>query len=416
MTDRFDLLRSELEQHLPAAVALRHELHRAPHLSGAEGPTRDAVLAALPSSALVQHVADTGAVARIGGTGPAVAVRAELDALAVTEATGLPWASARVGTMHACGHDVHLAALTALACAVDVVGGPAPLLVVLQPREETYPSGARDIAESGVLAAQDVRAVVAAHVQPVLAPGTVSCTPGPVNASSDEFTVTVTGVGGHAAYPHQNVDPVIALASVVVALQTLVSRSADPMSSVVLSVTTLRAGTAANVTPDSATARGTVRALDPQARALLLDRLHDVVDLTARSHGCTGQVTVTPGEPVLLNDPDVAAAAAPLLAAEGFAVDSSLRSAGSDDFAYYTELLPSLMMFVGTSGPGTRLHSAGFTPADADVGAVARALLAGYLAAASSAIGEPAPLDSRLADGAPVHRPTRTATTWRSAP
>jgi amidohydrolase len=399
VNDRFDQLRQRLEQELPAAVLLRHELHRHPELSGAEGPTRDLVLAALPGGADAQQVAHTGAVLRVGGAGPAVAVRAELDALAVTEATGLPWASERAGIMHACGHDVHMAALVALARAVDTVGGPAPLLAVLQPREETYPSGALEISESGILAEQDGRAAIAAHVQPLLPTGTVACTAGPVNASSDEFTITVEGRGGHAAYPHQTMDPVVTLAHTVVALQSIVSRGMDPMTPVVLSVTTLTAGSAANVVPDGAVARGTVRAMNTQARRAVLRRLAQVVDLVAQANGCVGRVEITEGEPVLENNTDIARATAPLLRRLGVEVDDTLRSAGSDDFSYFSQKMPSLMMFVGTHGGAERLHSAAFAPSDEHVGQVARALLAGYLAAATTLIS-PQPVPDAVA--APV--------------
>ena len=391
MIDHLSALRQRLEHELPAAIRLRHELHRRPELSGREAATRDLVLAAMSDcagesggdSSQARRIAGTGAVLRIGGPGRPVAVRAELDALAVTEATGVPWASQHPDVMHACGHDVHLAALMALCRAVHAVGGPAPLLAVLQPREETYPSGARDISESGVLDAESPHAMIAAHVQPALPVGTVACTPGAVNASSDEFAITITGTGGHAAYPHLTRDPVVALAHVVVALQSLVSRGADPMSSVVLSVTTLSAGAAANVTPEVAEARGTVRAMDTGSRAELLRRIPDVVDLVARTHGCAGRVDIVAGEPVLHNDPGIVRATTPLLRAQGIEVDDTLRSAGSDDFAYYSAKLPSLMMFVGTGGCGTveRLHSPTFAPDDRHVGDVARALLAGYLAA-----------------------------------
>lgn len=395
MSDHLSALRQRLEHELPDAIRLRHELHRRPELSGREAATRDLVLAAMPGcggdsggapdddSGKPRQVADTGAVLRIGGPGRPVAVRGELDALAVTEATGMPWASQNPDVMHACGHDVHLAALVALCRAVHAVGGPAPLLAVLQPREETYPSGARDISESGVLEAESPHAMIAAHVQPALPVGTVACTAGAVNASSDEFAITVTGTGGHAAYPHLTHDPVVALAHVVVALQSLVSRGADPMSSVVLSVTTLSAGAAANVVPEVAEARGTVRAMDTGSRAELLRRIPEVVDLVARAHGCAGRVDIVAGEPVLHNDPGIVQATAPLLRAQGIEVDRTLRSAGSDDFAYYSAKLPSLMMFVGTGAGDTveRLHSPTFAPDDRHVGDVARALLAGYLAA-----------------------------------
>ncbi|MFI1738161.1 M20 family metallopeptidase [Streptomyces sioyaensis] len=374
-------LAAALDEELPAAAALRHRLHARPCLSGAEAPTRDLVLAALPAGSTTK-VADTGAVVRIGGPGPAVAVRAELDALAVQEQTGAPWTSEHPGLMHACGHDVHLAALTALARAIGRKGGPAPLLAVLQPREETYPSGAQDVVEDGILDREQCRAVIGAHVQPLLPAGTVACTPGGVNASSDEFTVTVHGRSGHAAYPHLTRDPVVTLAHIVVALQSLVSRGTDPMSHVVLSISTLAAGTAANVIPGTAEARGTLRALGNRERETLHARLAEVAGLVAQAHGCTAQVDITRGEPVLDNDPALTAATRPLLGPLGLRVGDDLRSAGSDDFSFFCAQLPSLMLFVGTHGGTEQLHSPTFLPPDDRIRDVAHALLAGYLAAA----------------------------------
>ncbi|HCA85799.1 MAG TPA: amidohydrolase [Streptomyces sp.] len=384
-------LLDELERALPAAVDLRRRLHARPCPSGEETETRDTVLAALPARREVTPAAGTGAVVRVGGAGPAVGVRGEMDALAVTERTGVPWASERPGVMHACGHDVHLAAVTALAHAVDRVGGPAPMLVILQPREETYPSGARDMAEDGVLRREQCRAVIGAHVQPLLPAGTVACTPGAVNASSDEFTITVRGEGGHAAYPHRTRDPVVALAHVVVSLQSVVSRGTDPMSPLVLSVTTLAAGTAANVVPGVATARGTLRAMHTGDRERVQSRMTETADLVARAQGCEAEVEFVRGEPVLDNDAGLSAATAPLLDEFGFKVSQDLRSAGSDDFSYFSERMPSLMQFVGTHGGTEQLHSPTFLPSDERVGDVARALLAGYLAAAGCLTVPPAP-------------------------
>ncbi|MFF7228519.1 amidohydrolase [Streptomyces sioyaensis] len=382
MTDRhLSALAAALDEELPAAAALRHRLHARPCLSGAEAPARDLVLAALPAGSTTK-VADTGAVVRIGGPGPAVAVRAELDALAVQEQTGAPWTSEHPGLMHACGHDVHLAALTALARAIGRKGGLAPLLAVLQPREETYPSGAQDVVEDGILDREQCRAVIGAHVQPLLPAGTVACTPGGVNASSDEFTVTVHGRSGHAAYPHLTRDPVVTLAHIVVALQSLVSRGTDPMSPVVLSVSTLAAGTAANVIPGTAEARGTLRALGNRERETLHARLAEVAGLVAQAHGCTAQVDITRGEPVLDNDPALTAATRPLLGPLGLRVGDDLRSAGSDDFSFFCAQLPSLMLFVGTHGGTEQLHSPTFLPPDDRIRDVAHALLAGYLGAA----------------------------------
>jgi amidohydrolase len=380
--DAQSLLRA-LEEELPAAVRLRRMLHAAPDPSGREGRTRDAVLAALPPGSLVTPVASTGAVVRVGGPGAPVAVRVELDAFPVAEETGLAWASRHPGVMHACGHDVHLAALVALVRTVSAVGGPAPLLAVLQPREETYPSGAQDVIASGVLRSEGCTAVVAAHVHPHLPAGAVSCEPGAVNASADEFAVTVRGAGGHAAYPHLTRDPILALAHVVVALQAIVSRFVDPLSSAVVTVGALRAGSAANAVPETAVARGTVRAMSAQERQDVHRRIGEVARGVAAAHGCEAEVALVRGEPVLWNDEALAGAAARRYAELGLAQDRPLRSMGADDFSFFADELPALMVFVGVGDQPGGLHSARFAPSDRAVHDVARAMLGAYLGACS---------------------------------
>lgn len=370
-----------LERHLPSAVQLRHELHRNPDLSGEEAPTRDAVIAALPPGMRRTDAAQTGAVLRLGGRGPAIGVRGEMDALPIHETTGVEWASTAPGVMHACAHDVHMAALVALARAVDEIGTPHPLLAVLQPREETYPSGAEDIMAAGVLADQECAAMVGAHIQPTLAHQQVACVPGGVNAASDEFVLEVAGTPGHAAYPHLAVDPVLTTAQVVVALQAVVSRMVDPMRSAVLGVSSIVAGEAANVIPGTARARGTLRALDPETRHLLREQLSIVASGVAGAYGCRAEVTITPGEPVLDNHPELTELTRPHLEGRGFSISDTLRSLGSDDFSFYGERIPALMMFVGTGAVGG-LHTSDFLPGDDDVRQVAQAMCAGYLAGA----------------------------------
>ncbi|MEV5890472.1 M20 metallopeptidase family protein [Nonomuraea fuscirosea] len=392
-----------LGRELPAAAALRRELHALPRVSGQEEPTLKRVLDALPEGA-VEQVAGTGAVLRIGGAGPAVGMRGELDALPIAEQTGVPWASVN-GAMHACGHDVHLAAVVALARAVAATGARdshaadvhardadalAPLLVVLQPREETFPSGALDVVASGVLGRHRVQAMIGAHVQPVLAGGTIACAPGPVNASADEFRVTVRGAEGHAAYPHLTRDPVLAMAQVIVAAQQLVSRVADPMVPTVVTFGTVNAGSTPNAVPGEAVARGTLRTMSRKWRERLHERFAQVVEDTARAYGCVAEVEILPGEPILVNDRALAVRAGERLREQGWTVDDELRSCGADDFARYGEVAPSLMMFVGVD-TAAGLHSPGFLPDDDAVGAVAEALLAGYLAASPPSTGGPSP-------------------------
>jgi amidohydrolase len=388
LQDWYERLAAAVHEELPGALELRHRLHADPRVSGDESDTAAAVVEALGVGEGTT-VAATGRIVRIwGGPGPSVALRAELDGLAVEERTGVDWA-ATTGVMHACGHDAHLAGLVALGRAVARVGGPAPLVAVLQPREESAPSGARDIAESGALAAEGVDSIVAAHVQPQLPAGVVNATPGPVNAATDEFTITVTGHGGHGGYPHTTVDPVLALCAVVVNLQQLVSRRVDPTVGAVLAVTQLDAGSSFNVVPDTARARGGLRVMREEDRTMLLQALTEVAEHTAAAHGCTAEVHSENNEPVLTNDPELARATVPWLTRSGVAVDDSFRSFGADDFSHFNTEHRSLMLFLGVDGgeqgadgrrPG--LHSPRFLPGDEVVAQVADAMLAGYLAGA----------------------------------
>jgi amidohydrolase len=374
-------LSQELDAQVTAVVPLRRQLHAHPEVSGSEYLTRATVLGWLPGAEGAE-VADAGAVVRIGGPGPAIAIRAELDALPIEETTGVPWAAAN-GAMHACGHDVHLAAVTAVARCLQRAAASMPLLVVLQPREETYPSGALDVAASGILARHDVRAMIGAHVQPVLPDGLVSCDGGVVNAAADEFEVTMRGRGGHAAYPHLTADPVLALAQFAVSAQQLVSRTANPVVPTVVTIGALRAGDAANATPEIATARGTLRTMSPIARPQLQERLAEIATGVAMAHECTAEVTVWPGEPPLRNDPRLAEVTSRHLISLGLGIGGPLHSCGADDFAYFTEILPALMLFVGVGdGTSMRLHDHEFLPPDETIRFTARALLAGYLAAA----------------------------------
>src|SRR6266496_4067499 len=338
------VLSAALAGELSEAVRLRHELHADPELSGSEHRTAARMAAAL-DAADAPPVAGTGRLVRIGPShGPCIAVRAELDALPVAEQTGAPWAS-RNGAMHACGHDVHMAALAALgraarqacppaassaglparASAAPPAGLPAALLAVLQPSEEAEPSGARDIVASAA-------------------------------------------------------DPVLALCQAVVTLQQIVSRRTDPTHGAVVSVGALEAGQAPNVIPAAAVARGTLRALDQADRAAMRTMLREIVQHVCLAHGCQGTVTIDEGEPALVNDESLAAASWPWLRQAGFTVDTSFRSCGSDDFAFYGATAPSLMMFIGAGSPVT-LHHPRFLPDDDLVGQVASAMLAGYLGA-----------------------------------
>jgi amidohydrolase len=375
-----------IERELPRAVELRHRLHAHPELAHAEFETSASVAAEMPVAC--ESVAGTGLIARVGSAdGAAVAVRAELDGLPIAERTDSPF-RATGATMHACGHDVHMAALVALARAAHALGEalPAPLLAVFQPSEEAYPSGAEQLV--GPLTAHAPAAMVAAHAHPELPWGAVALDPGTVNASCDIVEIALEGQPSHGAYPHRGRDPILALAAIVVALHAQIGRRIDPIHPATLTVGVLEGGSAENVIPTLAHARGALRAYRPEDRLALQRMVEEVVSGIASAHGCRGAVELTPGEPALQNDPTIVARARELLSSAGLSPAPEWRSTGSDDFAFFGALgVPLAMGFVGLHG------AAGFTPrplhhpelliSDDAVGAVARAQAVLYLAASA---------------------------------
>lgn len=381
-----------LQRELPAAVALRHDLHATPCLSGEEGAATARITAHLADLVRFEEVAGTGGIARLGpDAGPAVALRAELDALPIAERTGAAFAAAGAA-MHACGHDVHQAALAALVRASAGLDLPVGLVAVLQPREESYPSGALDILREAALERLDVAHVIAAHVHPGVPTGAVAAGSGFINAAADELEVRVEGRGGHGGYPHEGADVVAAIAHIAIALPEVVRRTVSPLHPALISVGTLTAGEgAANVLPAEARLRATMRTTDPADRRRLFDAVQAMAARTAEAFGTRAEAVRIEGEPVLMNDSALALGADDWLARLGVDAAEPLRSLGADDFSYFSEAVPSLMLFVGveTAGqhPQPALHDPRFLPGDESVGDVARALLAGYLAAAERVLG-----------------------------
>jgi amidohydrolase len=386
-----DRLLAGIEQELPEAVELRHRLHAHPELAHAEHRTAATIAAELPVES--RSVAGTGLLARIGPPdGSPIAVRAELDALPIEEHSAVPY-RAPSGAMHACGHDVHMAALVALTRAAHGLGDslPAGLLAVFQPSEEAYPSGAELLAREELPEIAPA-AVLAAHVHPELAWGTVALDAGTVNASSDNFEIAIEGEPSHGSYPHRGRDPVLALSHVIVALHAQVGRRIDPLMPAVLNVGVIEGGETENVIPRLARARGSLRAHRPEDRQALRRMLEEVVAGIAAAHGCRGGTTIATGEPALRNDAAITAEARELLSHAGLEPAPAWRSCGSDDFAFFGELAPLAMAFVGLDGAeGFKrlpLHHPEMLPPDAAVGAVARVQAVLY-AAAAAALAQP---------------------------
>jgi amidohydrolase len=376
-----------IEKELPQAVELRHELHLKPELSHAEDQTAAMVATKLPVACAT--AAGTGRLALVGPPDrPAVAIRAELDGLPVQERTGAPF-SATGNAMHACGHDVHMAALVALVRAAHPLREqlPAPLLAVFQPSEEAYPSGAQQLAQ-GELSEQTLCAVVAAHIHPELPWGSVALDAGVVNASYDSIRITIEGESTHGAYPHQGRDSILALSQTVVALHTLIARRIDPLWPSVLTVGRIEGGSAENVMPAEASARLALRAYRSEDRLALREMVEETVKGVAAAHGCTGRIELVEGEPPLENDEEIVSSARELLLDAGLEPGTAWRSCGSDDFAFFGKLAPLAMAFVGLDGAKgfvrRPLHHPELLVPDAAVGVVARVQAALYLAAARS--------------------------------
>ena len=338
-------------------VALREEIHRHPELAFEERETSQRLYEALGQlrPAALERIADTGVVARFRGrdrSAPVVAVRGDIDALPITEATGLPFASQRPGVMHACGHDVHAAWTVGVAHLLAREPAAGDVVVVLQPAEETG-KGAAAVLASGALAG--VAAIFGGHVDRRFAVGQVVAQPGPLAASADTFSVTLRGAGAHAARPHEGTDPVVGAGALIGALQTVVARRVNPSVPAVLTVGSVHAGTAPNIIPDCATLSGTMRAVDSDTRALLQHEMRRVVEGVAAAHGLTAEVALEIGPPPLINASQPAGwarrAVEKVLGGEAIVPLGPLNLA-AEDFASYLEQMPGCFLRIGAREKG----------------------------------------------------------------
>jgi len=344
---------------LPQAVALRRRIHQWPEV-GLELPeTQHAVVDALSGLPLTVACGErtSSVVATLTGVrpGPTILLRADMDALPLTEHTDLPFASERDGVMHACGHDAHTAML--VAAARLLVGHRARLAgtvrFMFQPGEEGH-HGARFMIDEALLEGPTVDAAFALHSSPVDPSGHVMSRPGPFLASADILTIRFRGRGGHAAAPHLALDPVPAACEAVLALQLLVTRQVDIFDPAVVTITEFRAGTAHNVIPETATLVGTVRALSDGTRQTLWQRISEVVAGIASAHGITAEVDIHEGYPPTRNDGDLAPWAldvARAVVGDDAVADMPAPVMAADDFAYVLQRVPGTMAFLGTAPP-----------------------------------------------------------------
>jgi hippurate hydrolase len=361
MTD-FAALADAARSILPEVVEVRRQLHRHPEI-GLDLPATQAIVGeSLAGLGLTPRFGRTvsSVTVRIDGTrpGPTVLLRADMDGLPLREDTGLPFASTVDGTMHACGHDTHVAMLLGaarlLADRRDELAGS--VLLMFQPGEEGF-HGARFMIEEGLLdepGAAPVTGAFALHISTRYPSGTVNVRPGALLASSDTLRITVRGRGGHASAPHLAVDPIAVAARIVLDLQTMVGRRIDVFDPAVVTIAQVVAGTTTNIIPETAFLGGTIRTVSAATRALIADRIREVAAGAALATGAAVEIEIEPGYPVTVNDPGFTAfvldTARELLGTERVGVLAA-PIMGAEDFSYVLERIPGAMAFLGAS-PG----------------------------------------------------------------
>ena len=350
---------------LPELTEFRRDLHRNPELLYDVHATAAKVAAALREAGVdevVEGIGRTGVVGVIRGqsntSGRAIGLRADMDALPIMEETGAEWASTVPGKMHACGHDGHTTML--LGAAKQLAESRAfdgTVLVIFQPAEEGG-AGAKAMIDDGMLTRWPLDEVYGMHNKPDLPLGEFGVCAGPLMGSVDEVRITIEGVGGHAAFPHNTVDPLMPTSALIQALQSIVSRNLDPLKSAVISITTIHGGDAFNVIPQAITMTGTVRTLDEGVRDMVETRIAKAVQGVADAYDAKATLDYIRMYPVTVNaEVGAARAAAAAIAVSGEErVDQSWAPAmGGEDFSFMLNEVPGAMIFVG-NGPSAGLH------------------------------------------------------------
>jgi len=361
--------KAEAEALRDELVAWRRDFHKHPELGFQE--RRSAAIIAERLIALGYQVktglAETGLVATLQGGRPGrvVAARFDMDALPICEENEVDYASANPGVMHACGHDAHMAiglGLASLAAAHrDELAGA--LRLIFQPAEEGV-RGAQRMLEAGALAAPRPEVFLGCHVWNDRPAGTVQVTAGPVMAATQDWACVIHGRGGHGAQPHQTVDPIVAAAQIVIALQTVVSRNVNPLESAVVTVGMVHGGDAPNIIPSQVKLQGTIRAYSAEVRELLLQRMDRLAQGVAAAYGATAALQFEELTPAVINDARVAevvrAAAERVVGPERIHTD--LRTMGSEDASFYMQEVPGCYIFFGSANPARGLNAPHHNP------------------------------------------------------
>jgi amidohydrolase len=336
-------------------ISMRRSLHAIPEASFKETGTQAKVASYLRSAGIAyrQVPGSTGVLGTIRGRGRrTVAIRSDMDALNITERTGLPFASRHPGFMHACGHDAHMAVVLGAALVLKHLGKglPGNVRLIFQPAEETSPGGALTMIKAGALRAPAVGAVLGLHVDPVIQVGRVAVNPGVVSAAADEFRVVITGKGGHGSSPHKSVDAVVVAADFITSLQTVVSRRVSPMDNVVVSIGRICGGLKSNIIAERVDMDGTVRTKTREMRRRVPAMISKILSTTCAAYGARGEFKFVKGYPPVRCDPGLSAlvrdATSDILGRSVTTTSPGLEM-GGEDFAYYAEEVPGVMVFLG---------------------------------------------------------------------
>jgi len=361
--------KAEAETMRDQLVAWRRDFHAHPELGFQEHRSAEIVAERLRELGyqVQTGVANTGVVGLLEGKGPGLVAMArfDMDALPVTEVNETDYVSQNPGVMHACGHDGHMAiglgVATLAAKYREKMAGR--LKLVFQPAEEGG-NGAEMMVQEGVLENPRPDVILATHVWNSRPLGTIHVTPGAVMAAAEKWACTVRGKGGHGAMPHQTVDPIVAASTIVVALQTIVSRNVSPLETAVVTVGAIKGGEAFNVIPPQVNLGGTIRTYDSQVRDTVVRRMHEVVESVASAYNATAELEVNSMTPAVINDAEVTevvrAAAEAVVGPEN--VFSGERTMGSEDAAFFTQEVPGCYLFLGSANAERGLDAAHHNP------------------------------------------------------
>lgn len=359
-------IRPEIQALQPQLVAFRRQIHQHPELGFKERITAAAIAAKLTEWKIPHQIgiAQTGIVAMIQGRKTSfrlktLAIRADLDALPIQEANDVPYKSQHDGVMHACGHDGHvaIALMTAYYLSQHQSDFAGMVKIIFQPAEEG-PGGAKPMIEAGVLKNPDVDAIIGLHLWNNLPLGTIGVRSGALMAAVELFSLTIQGKGGHGAMPHQTVDSIVLGSQIVTALQTIVSRSVNPIDSAVVTVGEFHAGTAKNVIADTATLSGTVRYFNPDLADFFQHRIEAIVSGICASHGATYKLDYLKLYPPTINDPkitDLVRAVATDIVETPLGIVPECQTMGGEDMSFFLQQVPGCYFFLGSANPDRSL-------------------------------------------------------------